>query len=108
MMVVGLGFVLVGLGFVLVQGDVQPTIITLEKLPSRKVWGSISLPEGSPWCDGKPAYWLVGHQPTHESPWCLSSGGGTTDFSGYYNYTDSQWELSSVAVLDTQDRAESS
>jgi len=87
----------------IVAEDLQPkAVVTIEKLPARKVFGSISLPKGSPWCDGKPTYWLVGHQPTNESPWCLVSNDGTTDFTNY-NYTDSLWQMSSVAVLDTQD-----
>ena len=32
----------------------QPEVTTLESLPSRKSSGIITLPEGSPWCDGKP------------------------------------------------------
>jgi len=42
----------------------QPkTIVTVEgndRNPSRRVFGSLSSPEGSLWCDGKPTFWLVG------------------------------------------------
>jgi hypothetical protein len=37
----------------------QPEVITVESHPSRQVFGSLSMPEGSPWCDGMPTYWLV-------------------------------------------------
>lgn len=91
-------------GSPLVQADdLQPKAVkTIERNPARKVLGSISLPEGSPWCDGKPTYWLIGHQPKDESPWCLANDNSTANFSNY-NYTFSQWEMSSVAILDTQD-----
>lgn len=38
--------------------DFQPNLVSVESGPPRKVWGSISLPQGSPWCDGNPTYWL--------------------------------------------------
>jgi hypothetical protein len=88
------------------QQEFQPqTILTVEQLPARRQLGSISLPHGSPWCDGKPTYWLVGHQGDHESPWCLQVSNDTSlDFSNsYYNYSGSMWELSTVAVLDEKD-----
>ena len=86
--------------------DFQPhTIVTVEQLPARRQLGSLSLPQGSPWCDGKPTYWLVGHQGDHESPWCLQVSNDTSlDFTNsYYNYSGSTWALSPVAVLDTKD-----
>ena len=53
----------------------QPKVVTVEQTPSRKVVGSLSMPDGSPWCNGKPTYWLVGHDP-FDSPMCKSLGGG--------------------------------
>ena len=97
------------------QQDFQPrTIVTIEALPARRQLGSISMPEGSPWCDGKPTYWLVGHQGDYESPWCLvvsnsssNSSSQSNDFSDYYDYSGSTWEMSTVAILDVTDELNS-
>jgi hypothetical protein len=37
----------------------QPRVTTVESHPARRVFGSLSMPNGSPWCDGRPTYWLV-------------------------------------------------
>lgn len=77
--------------------SIQPkSIVTVESHPARKVMGSISHPEGSPWCFGRPTYWLVGHQTFDESPWCL-------DEKPFDDYANSTWKLSSPAVLDARD-----
>lgn len=74
---------------VVVAEDLQPrTIITVESHPARKVFGSVSAPEGSPWCEGRPMYWLVGHQPTNESPFCLTENG---------------WKRNDLIELDSND-----
>jgi len=83
--------------------DLQPEVITVEEAPAVRAMASISLPLGSPWCDGKPTYWLVGHQADNESPQCLVTNDDTTTDFANYNYTGSQWLPSSVAVLDLQD-----
>jgi hypothetical protein len=68
---------------------IQPQrVITVESLPARRVFGTVVAPDGSPWCDGRPMYWPVGHQPTSESPSCL---------------TDQGWVRSPLVVLDTID-----
>ena len=90
------------------QNFQPPTIVTVEQFPARRQLGSISLPHGSPWCDGKPTYWLVGHQGDRESPWCLQVSNNTalnisSSHANYYNYSGSVWERSKVAVLDEKD-----
>ena len=51
------------------QMQFQPKVTRVEQGASSRVAGSVSIPEGSTWCRGKPTYWLVGHQhPEH--PWC--------------------------------------
>lgn len=83
--------------------SLQPQVIPVEVNHARKQLGSISMPFGSAWCDGSPAYWLIGHQPGDtERPWCLVTDSGETDFSDY-DYTDSKWQLSSNTVMDRQD-----
>lgn len=75
----------------------QPNVVTVEAAPARRVFGSLSFPEGSAWCDGKPTYWLVGHESVGEAPYCLVSDlNNFTDF----DYTGSVWEQSSLAVLN--------
>jgi len=39
--------------------DVTPKVILVET--SRRMMGSLMLPEGSPWCGGKPTYFVSGH-----------------------------------------------
>jgi hypothetical protein len=51
--------VLSTVGLVPTMAIFQPEVITVESHPSRQVFGSLSMPEGSPWCDGMPTYWLV-------------------------------------------------
>ena len=79
----------------------------MESYPSRKLLNSVSLPGGSIWCDGKPTYWLVGHQKYHESPWCLTSTneseGTSTDFSAFYDLKESTWEMNNTTALDDKD-----
>jgi FG-GAP-like repeat len=70
--------------------NMQPRkVITVESHPARHVFGSVSAPEGSPWCQGRPMYWLVGHQTDAESPYCLSDEG--------------HWVLNPLVVLDSND-----
>ena len=83
-------------------------VITVEAFPSRMVFGSLSMPLGAPWCQGMPGYWLIGHQPTGETPWCLVPKNGTIEEAvrqGFedYDFTNSTWEQNSPALLDTQD-----
>lgn len=67
----------------------QPNVTMLEGLPSRRSAGIISLPEGSPWCEGRPTNWLPGHH-NHEPdvPNCLVRG---------------KWRPAKRAVLDELD-----
>lgn len=67
----------------------QPRVVTVEKHPATKAFGSLSLPRGSPWCEGEPTYWLVGHQKWNETPSCLGP--------------DGEWRQKMIAVLDTED-----
>jgi FG-GAP-like repeat len=70
--------------------NMQPRkVITVESHPARHVFGSVSAPEGSPWCQGRPMYWLVGHQTDAESPYCLSDAG--------------HWVRNPLVVLDSND-----
>ncbi|UHD14505.1 FG-GAP repeat domain-containing protein [Thiocapsa bogorovii] len=73
----------------LAPAALQPWVTVVESAPARRVIGSVSMPEGSPWCDGKPTYWLVGHDNTPETPWCQQS--------------DGSWTQPGIAVLDTTD-----
>lgn len=65
-----------------------PDVTVIERNPVQRVFGSLSMPEGSPWCHGQPTYWLVGHQSHDESPYC---------------YNGVHWLQNSPAVLDTND-----
>lgn len=67
----------------------QPTVTTVEHV-SRRVFGSISFPFGHPWCDGKPTYWLVGHEASMEAPHCLVTN-HTGSFENF-NFTGSIWK----------------
>lgn len=46
------------------------------------------MPKGSPWCNGKPTYWLPGHKAEDDAPNCLRSG---------------QWERPKTTILDNND-----
>ena len=37
------------------------------------VVGSLSDAGGTPWCNGRPTYWLLGHQPENEAPFCFDA-----------------------------------
>lgn len=93
----------------LVNTTFQPKdVITVEAFPSRMVFGSLSMPLGAPWCQGMPGYWLVGHQPYGETPWCLVPRNGTVEEAvqqGFedYDFTNSTWIQNSPALLDIQD-----
>lgn len=50
----------------------QPRVTTVEKEPSRKVAGIISMPNGSPWCRRMPTYWTPGHKSENDTPNCLT------------------------------------
>jgi len=69
--------------------SVQPRVVRVETIGATKLFGSISKPEGSVWCQGRPTYWLVGHQ--HEDfPWC-------------YNAHNDTWTPSLTTRLDRRD-----
>jgi FG-GAP-like repeat len=76
------------LGVVVAAQNLQPKVITVESQTARKVYGSVSSPKGSPWCQGRPMYWLVGHQVDAESPYCLTENG---------------WVMNPSVVLDSND-----
>lgn len=88
--------------------SLQPNVITVESYPSRKVFGSLSDPKGSDWCDGNVTFWMVGHQPNDESPWCLSSRAVSTPIPGtndsFIDYTNSVWKQPFLVNLDKIDR----
>jgi len=67
----------------------QPRVTVVESAPARRAIGSVSMPQGSPWCNGRPTYWLVGHDNTPETPWCLQA--------------DGRWTQPRIAVLDRTD-----
>lgn len=73
-----------------VTGEYQPQVTIAQKLPATKALGSLSMPEGSPWCDpGQRMIWMVGHQALNESPMCEKGPG--------------QWRRNDKVVLDQQD-----
>lgn len=67
----------------------QPKITVIEQLPQRMNYGSLSSPEGSPWCGGNATIWLVGHQ-LDESPYC-------------YDAEIGNWTMPFLSVLDLTD-----
>lgn len=95
----------------------QPrTTLTVESHPARKIFGSLSVSDGSPWCDGMPAVWLVGHQDYDETPWCLktkssSMSSSNTDASslrhhntyGFVDYSSATFVRPRTVQLDTYD-----
>eukprot|EP00978_Attheya_sp_CCMP212_P029299 scaffold103624_cov56-Attheya_sp.AAC.2 len=78
---------LVGRLFQSVGASFQPTNITVVQTVQRN-FGPMMFPEGSPWCDGNPAYWWSGHW-YPEVPYCEISPG--------------VWKPSKLARLDIQD-----
>jgi len=40
----------------------QPKVTVVDCDRPSEAYASISLPEGSTWCGGKPTFWIVGHQ----------------------------------------------
>ena len=68
----------------------QPNITIVESHPQRMVYGSISLPEGSPWCNGNKTFWLVGHQ-LYETPYCFNAG-------------TMNWTTPEIAMMDLKDK----
>lgn len=71
------------------SSSLQPKITIVERRPQRMNYGSISLPQGSPWCHGNATFWLVGHQ-LDETPYC-------------YDAELKNWTTPMIAVLDRQD-----
>lgn len=67
----------------------QPQVTVVESAPETKSFGSLSLPYGSKWCDGKPTYWMIGHQKDDEEPLCEVEPG--------------KWERLGKAILDVND-----
>ena len=63
--------------------NTSPTVIATFAI------GSISMPEGSPWCPGdRAAYWVLGHDP-NDRPYCQDANG--------------EWSISTTIVLDKID-----
>ncbi len=71
------------------HSSLQPNITIIERRPQRMSYGSISFPEGSPWCHGNATFWLIGHQ-LDETPYC-------------YNSEMNNWTTPEIAVLDRKD-----
>lgn len=65
----------------------QPDVTVVET--RTRVFGSVMMPQGSPWCNDAATYWWVGHDNHPERPWCENATGG--------------WERSEVASLEVQD-----
>lgn len=66
----------------------QPTVTKVEREGPTRTFGSLSMPAGSPWCGGKPTYWLVGHE-KGEHPWCKETNGSwTSDRRAELDITD--------------------
>ena len=53
---------------------------------------SLSVPLGTPWCQGRPALWFVGHQSDNERPNCLETSNNGIS-----------WTKSTTTVLDRND-----
>lgn len=77
------------------QPLLYPKVTVVERFPTRRVFGSLSLPDGSPWCAGQPTYWLVGHQSQGERPSCwnrthwLHNSPAVMEVSDIWNSVDS-------------------
>lgn len=69
--------------------ELQPQVTVIESMPPKRAHGSISIPEGSVWCQGRPTYWWVGHDNGTETPWCQEK--------------DGSWIQPNIAVLDKTD-----
>ncbi len=81
----------------------QPTtVLTVDAHPATLLYGSLSMPQGSPWCNGMPTFWMVGHQAFNETPWCLVPKDGTTSFSNY-NFANATFVQPKTVVLDVND-----
>lgn len=70
------------------QALYQPKLNLVQGLPASKGFDILSLPYGSPWCQGRPTVWQVGHQ-KNERPDCLN--------------TDGTWTMSNTTWLDLRD-----
>lgn len=79
----------VTLRVVLQVPSLQPNVTVVEDSPQRMVYGSISSPEGSPWCGGNATFWMVGHQ-LDETPHC-------------YNAELDNWTTPEIAIMDNND-----
>ena len=68
----------------------QPNVTTLERSPARRASGVITLPRGSPWCQGQPTIWIPGHKDyVLDRPVCKG--------------IDGKWRPSQTAVMDIVD-----
>lgn len=69
-----------------IETCLQPVVTVVQNYARRAV-GSLSMPEGSPWCAGRPTYWPEGHlNKYNDTPSCLND--------------DGTWEQPKKAVLD--------
>jgi len=68
----------------------QPRVTKVEKGRATKMLGSISNPEGSVWCQGRPMVWLTGHH-NGDRPWCQKKNGSfVASKTTVLDYTDSK------------------
>jgi FG-GAP-like repeat len=91
----------------------QPKVVlTVEANPSQRIFGSLSLANGSSWCNGKPTFWLVGHQIFDETPWCLDPPQRNVNNTSYtrnsflgfdYSTNGTKFSRPRRVVLDTVD-----
>lgn len=54
--------------------DLQPKVTVVDQHPATMLLGSISDPLGTPWCEGRPTVWFVGHE-RNDSAYCLEDDG---------------------------------
>jgi hypothetical protein len=59
----------------------QPRVTVMEDRPPTMAFSSLSVPNGSVWCDGAPTYWVTGHdkvrylvKPEEMGPFCFVNG----------------------------------
>jgi len=84
---------LLAMADLIVSSGLQPRVTAVEDEFPQQAYSSLSAAEGTPWCGGRPTYWMLGHnwEPYPEAPHC-------------YNSEDNTWTRdSSIATLDYED-----
>jgi hypothetical protein len=79
----------------------QVTLVNASPLQATKAIGSISMPNGSPWCpNNAPAVWVVGHDP-YDAPYCLTQQQQQQQQNT--TTTTNKWMRSTTIRLDLND-----